>query len=216
MSPEEVKEIVEQTVNRFDFWSGMLMACVPVVITIILNAIYDMNRRTSEIKRKVMLEQLKELYLPLYTMISQSEYIRYFYEMKQPFDEIPFSEIHKTTKKSNLNLRTGKLDVSEEKIIDDITEVNKKNIDKMIISKSQYASPELIKLAVAHRYLESNYLSELANKEISQKFSNDEVKILSKLIKLIVKETNEKLKYCKLPYNKSETENNIMDTKIYN
>lgn len=215
MSPEEMRTLIETTIREYNFWNALIIAIVPVILTIIINTLYDILRRKSESRKQYNLEQLTKLYLPLYSMISQSEYIRYFYEMKQPFEEIPFSEIHVTTKNANVDSVTGIFNITEVEVDDDITKVNKKNIDKLIIDNAKYASIELIKLAVAHRYLESNYLSDKMEEPLSEKFKDKELVILANLIKLIVKETNEKLKYCNMEYDKFEIENGTMNTKIY-
>lgn len=198
---------------------SLKIAIIPVILTvitnIITNVIYDSQKRKSESRKKYALDQLKELYLPLYSIISQSEYIRYFFEMKNPFEEIPFNELHKTT--TNLHVdNNGKSKITVVESEDEITVFNKKNIDKLIISKSQYASLKLIKLAVAHRYLEDNYLNDHDDRNLSNKFADDEVKILANLIKLIIKETNRLLKYCGMKYDRKELKSGYMNAKIYN
>ncbi|NFH74198.1 hypothetical protein FDA25_16850 [Clostridium botulinum] len=218
MGPDEIREIIQTTLKEVSLRNSLIIALIPVAITmmsnVITNIIYDSFKRKSESKRKYTLEQLKELYLPLYSIISQSEYLRYFFEMSGTFEEKPFSQIEEEHTEERIHLSTGKIEQKITKIENEITKFNKAEMDRLIINKCQYASSNLIKLAVAHRYLEDNYLT-VDGKEISDKFSSKEVIVLAKLVKLIIKETNEKLKYCNMKYDEYEIENSIMNTNIY-
>lgn len=213
MNAEEIKQLVIETVKQVEISKTLLITVLPVILTIATNTIYDIIRRRSESKRKFYLKKLDELYLPLYTIIAQSEYIRYFFQMKQPFDEIPFSEIEKNNKEVKYN--GVKVTVSESIVEDGITSFNKKAIVKLIIDKNNYASTKLIKLAVAHRYLEDNYLNKITNQKIANKFSEDELKVLAELVKTIVRETNRYLKYCSMEYDKKELKKGILNPKVY-
>lgn len=214
METEILKQIVKEAVSESTLTNGLIIAIVPVITTIIVNTIYDIFRRKSESKKKYSMEQLKELYLPLYAIISQSEYFRYFYEVRNNFEEVPFLEVNKNKDKKMIDLTTGITTQQVVKVVDSITKFSKAEMDKLILEKCQYSSINLIKLAVAHRYLEDNYLT-VDNQKIAEKFADEEVKILGQLVKLVIKETNEKLKYCSMNYDISEIENKIMNVKIF-
>lgn len=211
MTPEEIKQVITEAISKNEIYKLLIQSVIPVILTIIFNVIYDVFRRKGEAKLELSLKRLTNLYLPLYTIVSQSEYIRYFFNISLPFHEVPFNEIHK--KCTKINILSGGVEEKEKE--DEITSFNKKKMVKLIIDNSQYASAKLIKLAVAHRYLEDNYLTDISNKEISEKFADEEVKVLSEVVLTIVKETNELLMYCGMEYDINELELGVMNTSVY-
>ncbi|OLQ51783.1 hypothetical protein BHT94_06850 [Bacillus licheniformis] len=150
---------------------------------------FDFMVDTRKFKRDYCYNQLSNLYLELYAVIAQSEYLRALYNLKREFsyEEVPFIE-----KRSDFN---------KQKLID------------LIMENKKLASPELIKITVAYRYSHQYYLrDDLLN---SDKFKSEELKLLHKLTRLIIKETNEKLKYCKMEFVTTELINGYMESDVF-
>lgn len=218
MTPEEMKELIKTTIQETKFLNTLIVAVVPVILTmittVITNVVYDAFKRKSESKKQYAMEQLKELYLLLYSIISQSEFMKYFYEIPGNLEEIPFAELHQSLIEVKGSLKEGKGTKTVSIVENEITKFSKSELDRLIIEKCQYASGNLIKLAVAHRYLESNYLT-VDKKEMADKFADKEVVVLAKLVRLVIRETNEKLKYCNMKYDEFELINGLMNVKVY-
>lgn len=99
------------------------------------------------------------LYAKVYGIVIQSEYVRFFYKKNElqdlSFEEYPFIEIKRNNIKQQIDLLTGSK-ISEEinSIEDEMTSFNKKELCDYIIEYSEYASPKLLKLAIAYRCVE--------------------------------------------------------------
>lgn len=90
--------------------------------------------------------------------------LRFFYDIKGSHKEIPFIEIEKrkeikkrTLDFNNIDFGNFTFNTTEYSINDAVTEFNKKKIYEEIISKREFASPKLLKLAVAYRYVHNYY-----------------------------------------------------------
>jgi hypothetical protein len=143
--------------------------------------------------------------------VAQSEFLRRFEGLDdKPFDEYPFFEVKKTKTKVVTNLKEGHIRRENVNFSDAITEFNKEELANMIISKGVFASQELLKLSVAYRYVHPYYTDETIEKEKLNKFQDQELDLINRIVKLIVKETNEKLKLCSMPYNDDEIDLSTM------
>lgn len=104
LSPEELKELIKTTIEETKFIHAFILTLLPVFFTITMNIIYDIFRRKNDFIKNYKIEELKNLYLPLYCMICQSEYIRkiindYTQETKLDINVAPYLHIEKNQKK---------------------------------------------------------------------------------------------------------------------
>ncbi|RJS53573.1 hypothetical protein CJ480_17930 [Bacillus subtilis] len=176
---------------------------------------FDFMVDTRKFKRDYCYNQLSNLYLELYAVIAQSEYLRALYNLKREFsyEEVPFIEKRIHRKVQRINDETGNLEEVTEEIKTPISEFNKQKLIDLIMENKKFASPALIKITVAYRYSHQYYLrDDLLN---SDKFKSEELKLLHKLTRLIIKETNEKLKYCKMEFVTTELENGYMESDVF-
>lgn len=195
-----------------------LTALSTAVITLVFNSIFhslknrfDWFHDNKKFKRDYYFQQLKELYIPLYAIVAQSEYLRRFEGFEDmPYDEIPFIEIVKTKSKIVTNLVEGTIKRESVKLSDSITEFNKEKLVKMIIDSGIFASQELLRLAVAYRYVHMHYTDTTIEPVRLEKFQTQELQLINRIVRLIVKECNEKLKSCGMPYNIHEIELSTM------
>lgn len=194
-----------------------IVTCLTVALTFIANICFhffknklDWFDATKKFKREYCYMQLKELYLDLYAVIAQSEYIRDFLSIQGEFDDIPFIEIEKKKITQKISFSNATVEGKEYKIKDAITEFNKIGIASKIIEKSQYSSQALLKDAVAYRFLHQHYRDNTIDKSLLNKFQEDELNLLKRIVKGIVKECNEKLKMCGMEYDKQELENGLI------
>jgi len=188
-------------------------------LTLIINAGFHYLKNklewftdTKKFKREHNYLQLKNLYLNLYAIICQSEYLRFFLDIKESRKQIPFIEMEKrrevkkqTLDFNNIDFNNFTFNTTEYEISDAITEFNKKKISEEILNNKEYASQKLLKLAVSYRFVHEYYTDNtLESKEFLTKFQDQEIIIIWELIKTIIIETNEKLKECHMEYNKEE------------
>lgn len=200
------------------------LAFFTIILTFITNMIFkylqnkfDFMVETKKFKRDYNFEQLKGLYLELYAIIAQSEFLRYFHELQSQgkMKDIPFIESKRTKVKEKRDLFTKEvLERKEEVIKTSISEFNKMELVDFIIKNKKYASQKLIKLAVAYRYCHEFYQKE--NTDNSKKFQDEELRLIYDIVLTIVSETNAKLKYCKMDYIKSEMDTGIMQSDVFN
>ncbi|MGG3283601.1 hypothetical protein [Paenibacillus solani] len=171
---------------------------------------FDWLDSTNKFIRDHSYIQLRELYLELYAIVAQSEYLRHYSKVQKGYDEVPFIEIHREH-------HTISMDPSIEDVViqikDAVTEFNKLSIAELIINKGAYASQDLLKLAVAYRFIHP-YYKELKNNGLDI-IQIEELELIKKIVSSIVKETNCYLKKCNMKYNKSEIRTGLMDNKIF-
>lgn len=209
MSPEELKQIIQETIRK----ASLMNALIPVIVTLIINTGYDLLRRKSESKKKYNIEKLQNLYLTLYSYISQSEYIKFFLtqsESKAKFRESSFITITKKSINETFDNKGYKKEIKE--VSDDVTEVNMLNLVKTILNNDKYASTKLLKLSSAYLFLESSGKGE----KYKTKFDEEFIKLEEMIVKTIIFETNECLKFSGFSYNKLELKTKIMDKQIWN
>lgn len=150
------------------------------------------------------------LYARIYGIVVQSEYLRFFYKKHDIKDlntaDFPFIEIEKSETKTRTDISTGEISVSKRSIEDELTSFNKKELCDYIIKNSEYASPNLLKLAIAYRYAWTNYgeSGNTKDQELLEAFNNSELELIKEIVKTIIMEYNEMRKIVKLKYSESE------------
>ncbi|WP_299739134.1 hypothetical protein [uncultured Rossellomorea sp.] len=190
---------------------GTIIAGIVSLVVTFVTPVLSNRKDKKEFKRKHNYEQLKELYLHIYGIAIQSEYIRYFKRKYHGIDfnlrEFPFLEIHMT----KTVIKGGK--ATEEEITNAITEFNKQGIIDKILVKSEFASQRLLKLAVSYRYVHSNYQKESSFKK---DFQEEELRLITLIIKTVIKECNELLDECNMQYDGKEISYGIMNLDLFN
>ncbi|MBG9444025.1 hypothetical protein [Cytobacillus firmus] len=203
---------------KLSFEQLVYMALITGAITVVFNLVFQLLKDRFEwfsnekkFRRDFAFEQVKELYIPSYAIIAQSEFLRRFEGLDdKPFDEFPFLEIDSTKTKYTYDFQKGIFEKETVNFSDVITDFNKGKLSTMIIDKGIFASQELLKLAVAYRFVYKYYTDESIDPLRLEKFQIQEVDLINKIVRLIVRETNEKLMQCKLSYNKDEIDLSTM------
>lgn len=173
---------------------------------------FDWFDNSKKFLRDHSYSQLKELYLELYSVIVQSEFLREF-QAKSPFQQVPFIEVQKW--KTTISIPSSSED-GEFKIIDSITEFNKIGIVNRVLNKKEFASQKLLKLIVSYRYVHDNYLNKSLDPEWLEKYQEQEVQLIAEIVKTIVTECNHKLKMCKLEFDSKEVSSGLMNMDFLN
>ncbi|WP_273851809.1 hypothetical protein [Guptibacillus spartinae] len=197
-------------------WIPILTAVITTAFNVIfhfLKSRLDWFVDKKKFKREHNYNQLKELYLYLYAIVVQSEYVRYFLKKYNNINSTqkgaPFLQIEGNIRR----FKDGKL--TEEDIKNDITNFSKLEIANVIIEKSKFASPKLLKLAVAYRLCDHYYLKDFDNDKTKNNFQVEEVKLIYLIVQTIIKECNEFLKECDMEFDKKEMSNAIMNYKVF-
>ncbi len=159
-------------------------------------------------------KQYSELYSKLYAIIIQSEYVRRFIFItngqEHSFEEVPFFEITPTHKvKQQLKFEKGKpltFNQSSEEIETPISQFNKKQLCDYIIENGEYATQELLKIAVSYRFAYSHYEGnpDVKNSSCADVANSEEFRLIREMVCCIVKEYNYFRKELKMKYNHSE------------
>ncbi|MBE1556944.1 hypothetical protein [Sporosarcina limicola] len=151
------------------------------------------------------------LYARIYGIVIQSEYVRFFFKKHKirelSLEEFPFIEINRTQIKQQRHPSTGEKLSEEIRFIDDeMTSFNKKELCDYIIKNSEYASPKLLKLAIAYRYAWSNYggTKNIEGEKMSAAFNESEFELIKEIVKTIIVEYNEMRKIVNLSYSEHE------------
>lgn len=202
-------------------WIPIITALITLAFNVIFHVLknnFDWFVDKKKFKREHAYKQLTNLYLELYGVIAQSEYIRYFLEKqtntKISIYEYPFFEIKKSTKNIKSDFLKQSVEVKSTLVEDGITEFNKRKIDSTIIEKSQFASGELLKLAIAHRYCEDNYQKKITDENVLNQFLDEELELIGKIVRLIIKETNELLEICHMDYDGKEISYGVLNMDV--
>lgn len=155
---------------------------------------------------KYCYKQYSGLYANLYAIVSQSEYLRYFWNEYEDLGlsiyEIPFIET--SIEKNNKECNT------------EITVFDKKLIYECVINNAGLASPELLKLAVAYRFANTYYGvndEKLDSKNIKDAFNKEELTLIREIVKRVVLEYNILRKKLKLDYSEGELESEILSSE---
>ncbi|WP_339202598.1 hypothetical protein NYE22_12875 [Bacillus sp. FSL K6-1560] len=171
----------------------------------------------KQFKRDHYYNQLNKLYMELYAIVCQSEFLRKFHHIDEmnSMKEVPFVEIKRKIEKIQLNLVTGEEELTGEDVETAITRFNKENIISLIMDNKQYASQELLKLAVGYRYCYEYYTNNNLVEPELETFQKTELDYIYKIVTRIVMETNEKLKFCKMDFSDAERKTGKLDNQIY-
>ncbi|KLV27239.1 hypothetical protein ABW02_06885 [Niallia circulans] len=201
------------------------LAFFTIIFTFLTNILFkhlqdkfDFMADTKKFKRDYYFKQLTELNLELYAIIAQSEFLRYFHDLKNrgTIKEIPFLESKQNKTVQTRDMITGEiLQQTEEVIATSISKFNKMELVENIINKKQYASQKLIKLAVAYRYCHEFYLKDDIVPEQLKKFQEEELRLIYDIVITVVSETNAKLKFCKMDYIESEIKTGTMQSDVF-
>lgn len=200
-------------------WIPILTA----IITLLFNICFhffknklDWFQDKKKFERDFSYKQLSELYLALYGVIAQSEFIRYFYKLdeKNSILELPFLEIKRIVEKETFR-NDGSREYSKTEEANDITKLNKKYLVNLILEKPEYASQKLLKLAIGYRYTHDHYLKPSLHPDDKERFRISELMLIYEIVITVIKETNEKLKICKMEFNENEHDYGIMDYNLY-
>ena len=207
------------------FKETLAIALLSISMTLVANLIFhylknkfDWFNETKKFKREYYYSQLNELYLELYGVVAQSEFIRYFFEFDKQFSfmDLPFIELKNYINKIETDSDRETIIRQKTEVETELTRFNKNFLTKLIIEKRQYASPKLLKLAVAHRFCVEYYSKEdISDSSLLSKYQEEEIKLIYELVVTIIKETNEKLKYCRMDWIENEMEHGMMDYNIY-
>lgn len=185
----------------------------------------EMAKFSNEIgfENEYCYNQYSQLYAKLYAIVTQSEYLRFFfnkyYNANLNFEDFPFFELNKNEVKIKNNLFTGELlEFQKNEVRDGITNFNKKQLCEFIVEKGEFASQKLLKLAVAYRYVNSNYSGSksLNDEKLKTAFDDEEIELLRKLIQTIIKDYNLLRKTIKLDYSEYELEHGMLEDEYLN
>lgn len=141
-------------------------------------------------------KQYSELYCDLYSIVIQSEYVRHFLFLttgkKYTFEEQPFLEIS-PIKRVTQKIEIGKPVVPQkniENIETPISKFNKEQLCKYIIDKGEYASQQLLKLAISYRFAYSHYTGnpEVQNSSCEDAADEEEFRLIKQIVCCIVSE----------------------------
>ncbi|MCM3789442.1 hypothetical protein M3221_13635 [Domibacillus indicus] len=206
----------------------IIIAVITVAATFLTNLIFhylknklDLFEDKRKFKREHSYNQLKELYLELYGIVSQSEYVRYFEKrhsgQETPFEEYPFIELTSKRVKEVRNLITNRVTKRTEEVIHNaITDFNKLAIAEKIIDKKEFSTQKLLKLAVAYRFCHEYSQFDWEDEERKQAFEKEEVELIANIVKTVIKECNQMLETCHLDYDSKELGNGFMDYSFLN
>jgi hypothetical protein len=204
--------------------NSIIVALFTICLTFLTNVAFkflqnkfDFMTDTNKFKRDYYFKQLSELYIELYAIIIQSEFLRYFHKLNKlgSLKDIPFLEPINTRTKTKIDLSSGKVTVEKEVIETAISKFNKENLIELVLKKKHLASPELLKLIVAYRYCHEYYKKEDLDIELKEDFQKHEVELIYEIVVTIVKETNERLKFCKMDFNECEREYGVLDISVF-
>ncbi|MEK4628095.1 hypothetical protein MKZ17_07800 [Solibacillus sp. FSL R7-0682] len=184
------------------FEQTLTIAIITAVISLLINSLLQILKKQSDnsintksFKRELANKKLEGLYLELYKLIIQSEYVRFFtrkYE-KTNLDPIdyPFLSIGMSQKKIKIDSNGFKEEIEE--IDNPITQVKMKLIIDKINDNPSYASTELLKLSIAYRYVHHYFVKDNLIKEEKDKFDEEELRLSRMIVMLIIQETNKLL-----------------------
>lgn len=159
-------------------------------------------------------KQYSELYNKLYAIVIQSEYVRRFIKItngqEHTFEEVPFFEITPTHRvNQQLKFEAGKplaFNQSSEEIETPISQFNKKQLCDYIIEHGEYATQELLKIAISYRFAYSHYEGnpDVKNSSCAEVANDEEFRLIRDMVCCIVSEYNYFRKELKMDYDKAE------------
>lgn len=176
---------------------------------------FELFASDVQFKYDFYFKQYSKLYCKLYSIIMQSEYVRHFIYVtegkKIPFNEKPFLQISPTKKTNTKMIFKENAPISVERnteeIVTPISEFNFKSIYEYIIDNGEYATQNLLRIAVAYRFAYEHFDERDSTKnELSQ--------LTKELVCCIIKEYNYFRKELKMEYDENELNTEI--PYIYN
>ncbi len=180
---------------------------------------FELFSSDVQFKYDLYYKMYANLYTKLYAIIMQSEYVRHFILLTNnenfTFEDEPFIEISPIERTSQeFKFEQGKpatMKQTVENIETPISQFNKKTLCDYIIDNGEFASQDLLKLAVSYRFAYSHYTGNTDVKNSScQSIANDEeYRLIKEIVFSIVKEYNWLRKELKMPYNDDELNNGV-------
>jgi hypothetical protein len=165
-----------------------------------------------EFKYEFNYKRYSNLYCKLYGIVMQSEHIKHMLELVDGkayyFEEYPFIEISPTKKVTTTFNGEGNEPMSMKRISEEfetpISKFNKETLCNYIIEGAEYASQELLKLAVGYRFVQSN-----VDSQYKSEMEAEEFRLISEIVKHIVKEYNELRRDLNMTYDKDEFDTGV-------
>lgn len=202
-------------------------AVITAAATLIFNVVFHILKNQfdwfvdkKKFRRERANKQLEKLYLEINAIVLQFEFVKKFNEKHVEdncmSDRKLFSHINIDKEKVRYYKPTKEIMIEDEMISQTriIQNEHLELIDK-IIMRSEYASPELLKLAVNYRYCENNYLYAKGNdnrKDIlkwENNFNEEMDHILKEIIQCIKEDIGILLKLCGMEFKQERKENEI-------
>lgn len=189
--------------------NSLMVAVISIIVTLFANIVIQRLRSRFEwfhasgiFQREHAYNQLQELYLEAYGIVSQSEFLKYYYGLHHSFSfmDLPFVEVQ-----DKLTLQQCPVDNS--------IDFSSMAMVTCIMNNKQYASPKLLKLAVAYRFCEEQI--QKVKKEEKIEYQKEQGQIMYELVRTVIQETNGKLKQCGMEFLETERSTGQMDYSIY-
>lgn len=184
----------------------------------------DMESFSFDIKFKYdfYYQQYSKLYANLYSVICQSEYMRRFLKLydgtELTEEKIPFIEIHKSKYRSEFKFGSmdSGIEQTKEKTHDDITKFCKKSMCDLIISNGEFATQELLKLAVAYRFVYDNYSGndKIMNPKVLEVANDEEFVMIRAMVHNIITEFNFLRRELRMTYEENELKTGLFQSVI--
>lgn len=205
-----MREILTSSIT----WTAVITAASTLIFNVLFHLLknqFDWFVDKKKFKRERAYKQLEKLYLEINSIVLQFEFVKKF--NKEYMKDYPendrklFSSINIEKVQVQYNKKTKEI-ILEDEMFSRVRIIQNEHlnlIDK-IISNSEYASPELLRLAVNYRYCENNYLYAKNNDDRDEilkweKIFNEEMdNILKKIIQCIKKEIENMLKLCDMEF----------------
>lgn len=205
-----MREILTSSIT----WTAVITAASTLIFNVLFHLLknqFDWFVDKKKFKRERAYKQLEKLYLEINSIVLQFEFVKKFnkeyMEDYHENDRKLFSSINIEKEQVQYNKKTKEI-ILEDEMLSRVRIIQNEHlnlIDK-IISNSEYASPELLRLAVNYRYCENNYLYAKNNDDRDEilkweKIFNEEMdNILKKIIQCIKKEIENMLKLCDMEF----------------
>lgn len=181
----------------------------------------NLERFTTDLRFKndFYYRQYAELYSKLYGIIIQSEYVRRFISLEKgkeiSFEEAPFLEVSPTRRfTQKIQFSEGKQVTAtqeEETVETPISCFNKKQLCEYIIQNAEYATQDLLKLAISYRYAYHYYSGnqEVKNASCQKVADDEEFRLIRCMVCRIVQEYNYFREKLKMDYDRDELSTGI-------
>jgi|GEM_PF-2147933 len=203
----------------------LMLPAIVAIMTLVFNLVlhwgktkFEYRIDTTKFRREHDYLQLSELYMELYAVIAQSEFLRVFHHLEDlsSLQDLPFVEVEQRLKRFEEGLFPGEFQVHQGAMGNAaIHSFNKMQLVELIMEKKPYASQKLIKLAVGYRYCHEFLNKDGLVEAQYEKFLVSGLEYIYKIVTTVVRETNEKRESCHLEFIESEKHEGIMELDIY-